>query len=152
MLKEARVSKFFKKTLGENVNPNNLNKEDIKVDNKVYQADVDFLGYIIFKIFKTELSAYVSHQNTGFVFIRPAYEHTSLPLDNILYKDLVHIRFGLQHIDKLSEGCKKDIFDSKLYYTINGNVEHIDGGLLINWCIVELMFTNYIKLNQILKI
>lgn len=152
MLKEARVSKFFKKTLGENVNPNNLNKEDIKVGDKVYQADVDFLGYIIFKIFKIELSAYDSHQNAGFVFIRPAYEHTSPPLDNILYKDLVHIRFGLQHIDKLSEDCKKDILDSKLYYTINGNVEHMDGGLLINWCVVELMFTNYIKLNQILKI
>ena len=152
MLKEARVSKFFKKTLGENVNPNNLNKEDIKVGDKVYQVDVDFLGYIIFKIFEIELGVYGSHQNTGFVFIRPAYEHTSLPLDNILYKDLVHIRFGLQHIDKLSKDCKKDILNSKLYYTINDNVEHMDGGLLINWCVVELMFTNYIKLNQILKI
>ena len=136
VLREARVLKFYKDTLGKT---NDLYQDDILADGKVYRADVDFLCYVLFKIFKIELGVYTDQQNTGFVFIRPAYEYDTAPVTSVSYKDLVQVRFALQRIDELDKYYQNFLFDSNRYYTTKNGVEHIYGSLLINWCIAALM-------------
>lgn len=136
MLREARVLKFYKDTLGKT---NDSYEDDILADNKVYRADVDFLCYSLFKIFKIELGAYEDQQNTGFIFIRPAYEYHTPPITSMSYKDLVQVRFALHRVDELDKYYQNLLFDNNCYYATKNGLEHIYGSLLINWCVAALM-------------